>query len=414
MKIKNQVTLAFSIILIFAGAVTAQTQPTPSSNIVRQAEELKRLRREKEIEDIVQYEVDRSVGERFERTTSLLDANMNIINFWLIVLPLIITITFWALRISIIKGLESEIRDKLKDIDDKYKEIENKILETSKMFEDLEKDIDQLKEDVTHNFESTLKDVTQKFETTANKLKEKIKSQTENLEEKILEEVLSEAQIRKARIFQRLSKLILTLEKISDTENSKSTNQVDIQKQITEQTNKLNALLAEDPNLFFSTDDYINLGNALFHENRYKDAIVCYDKVLEREESSYLALTNRGRCLKKLKQYKEALLSYEKAIEIKPDNHIAWYGKANTLRDLQRYDEAIAAYNKSLELNSDFHWAWYNKASSHALKGETELALKSLDRAIELNPDKYREVVKDNPDFESMKDLERFKKLIEQ
>ncbi len=68
MKIKNQVTLVVSIILISIGTATAQTQSTPSNLDlqIEKLEELEKLQREQEtkafIEKEVEEEVDRSVG----------------------------------------------------------------------------------------------------------------------------------------------------------------------------------------------------------------------------------------------------------------------------------------------------------------------------------------------------------------
>ncbi len=87
MKIKNQVTLALSIILISIGTTTAQKPTSSSADAV--VEKLQRIEREQEIKDLIEKEVeeeiDRSVGEKLERTTSLLDANLSILNFWLLV-----------------------------------------------------------------------------------------------------------------------------------------------------------------------------------------------------------------------------------------------------------------------------------------------------------------------------------------
>ncbi|AFY53559.1 hypothetical protein Riv7116_0984 [Rivularia sp. PCC 7116] len=130
MKFKNQLTLALLTIFISISTATAQTQLEPS--IVNQrVEKLEKLQQEKEIRDIVQDEVSRSVGDRFERTTGLLDANLSLLNFWLIVAPVLVTIAFIFFRQMILKEwvshtkkeLEAELNAKQEDIKIKLQNI---------------------------------------------------------------------------------------------------------------------------------------------------------------------------------------------------------------------------------------------------------------------------------------------------
>lgn len=113
MQIKNQVYLAVSIILISISPVnsaTAQTQVEPSN--VNQ--ELEKLQREKEIEDIVQDEVDRIIGVTFENTINLINLNIAILSglAGLVALFLVfISFTAWWIRGSFIKALENEMKE---------------------------------------------------------------------------------------------------------------------------------------------------------------------------------------------------------------------------------------------------------------------------------------------------------------
>lgn len=412
MKIKNQVTIALSVILLSISAAITQAQNTT----------LGFNQRDKEIRDIVkeevEEEVDRSVGERFERTTSLLDANLSVLNFWLLVAPVLVTIAFVFFRQMILnewvshtkKELEAELKAKQDDIkitlqnylDGKNQEIKKRITEEEhEMYKDMKKNLDEIEEELR-------KQLNRQLEAIFKDVKQHIQEKVENIEESILEDILSDAQVKKTNILQQLSNLTPSLWKIPDT------NQPLIQEKIQQLTTQLEELKAKNPQLFFTVDDYLREGDALFFEGRYERAIISYDKVIKKQPNCYLAWASRGWALRRLGRYEEALNSYEKAIDIKPEDNLGWYGKANSLRELQRYDEAIIAYNKSLEFNPTFEWAWYRKARCYLIKDDIDKALENLEKAIELNPEKLRQISRNDGDWDVIRDSDRFKNLIDE
>ncbi|MEM6754778.1 MAG: tetratricopeptide repeat protein [Cyanobacteria bacterium P01_C01_bin.38] len=394
MKIKNQVTFALSIILISISTATAQkptqqpqenpdaatiqNQPAENKSVFDEIGELvKSLNRKQQIREIVKEEVekeveeeiDRSVGEKFERTTGLLDANLSVLNFWLIVSPVLVTIAFVFFRQMVLKEWVSNTK----------KELEEKLLQKQQ----------EIEEDVVKQLEKQL-------DSNYQLVKQYIKE---------LEEALSDAQIQKDNILQQLSNLTPSLEKKFDTNNP------DLQLKIQQLTRQLEELKAKNPQLFFTVDDYLKQGDALFFENRYEEAIKIYEKVIKRQSDSYLAHASRGRALRRLGRYEEALKSYKKAIDIKPEEDGGWYGKGNALRELQQYDEAIIAYNQSLKLNPTFEWAWYRKARCYLLKSDIDRALENLEKAIQLNPDKMRPIVRNDGDWDAIRNSDKFKEF---
>ncbi len=77
-----------------------------------------------------------------------------------------------------------------------------------------------------------------------------------------------------------------------------------------------------------------------------------------------------------------------------------------------RLEEAVASYDKAVEIKPDFHQAWYNKACYYALQNNIEQAIENLQIAINLNPEKYQKMAKTDRDFDTIRDNERFQKLI--
>ncbi len=64
-----------------------------------------------------------------------------------------------------------------------------------------------------------------------------------------------------------------------------------------------------------------------------------------------------------------------------------------------------------MKLNPDEELAWYYKACAYALQNNLDLATDSLQKAINLNP-KYREMAKEDTDFDNLKENKRFQNLM--
>ncbi len=83
-----------------------------------------------------------------------------------------------------------------------------------------------------------------------------------------------------------------------------------------------------------------------------------------------------------------------------------------TLYELCRYQEEIASYTKALELQPSTPIFWYNIACCYALQRQVEEAITTLQQAIQLNPEKYRALAVNSPDFDLLRQDERFRALI--
>jgi len=83
------------------------------------------------------------------------------------------------------------------------------------------------------------------------------------------------------------------------------------------------------------------------------------------------------------------------------------------LGDLRRYEDAIASYHKALAIKPDYYQAFYNKACAYSLQNQIELALENLQKAIQLAPEKYREMAKNDSDFDNIPCYSHFQELIQ-
>lgn len=115
----------------------------------------------------------------------------------------------------------------------------------------------------------------------------------------------------------------------------------------------------------------------------------------------------------RLNRYEEAIESYTHTLEINPNDWNALYWYSILLFYAARYEEAIDRLNQMLELRPDDADTRYNKACCHARIEQCDTALDSLQQAIELKPE-YREVAKNDEDFQSLRGNARFKQLIDE
>ena len=64
------------------------------------------------------------------------------------------------------------------------------------------------------------------------------------------------------------------------------------------------------------------------------------------------AWKNKGIAFDMLKKYKEAIRCFDKVLEIDPNCVDTWNNKGITLRKLKRYNKAIRCYDKVLNIDS--------------------------------------------------------------
>ena len=87
------------------------------------------------------------------------------------------------------------------------------------------------------------------------------------------------------------------------------------------------------------------------------------------------------------------------------------YLYAYALHAQKKYDQALEAYEAATAFANVKATARYNIACIHAVKGDKERALKVLSQAIDEGFSNFGQLASD-PDFDSIKNDDRFKKLI--
>jgi tetratricopeptide (TPR) repeat protein len=158
---------------------------------------------------------------------------------------------------------------------------------------------------------------------------------------------------------------------------------------------------------------WANKGSAFYHLGMYEEAIKHYDKAIELAPNDAVNdWNNKGIVLANLGRDEEAIACYDRAIELKPNDEVhTWYSKGEALANLDRHEEAIQCYDKALEIDPNRADAWYNRARYRAKKGDAENSLADLKEAIEIDKE-YIESAKQEKDFESIRNDDRFKALI--
>lgn len=376
-----------SFVSPFIGAALAQTgapttpgqlkDPSPYTNSFW--EKLERLREDKQLQDLVEEDLEKSltirsqiqaeVDRAFGHTTSLLNVLLGVLTF----LPVLAAISVWFIRRSVITQIIRDTQQQLRE-------------EVEKQFE--------------QEIAAELKEQATAFKQEIEKLRAEFVEQLAQLQT-----LFSDAQKEKDQIIQELAQI--TPSPMRDSAPPET------QQKIQSLTQQLERLKSTNSQLSFTANDYVEQGKAFYFEARYDDALTSYDRAVQLEPDNVRAWFGRGATLAKLQQVDGAIVAYDQAIQIKPDFFEAWFGRGTALTKLQQIDGAIAAYEKAIQIKPDFFLAWFSKARCHALQNNLELALDNLQQAMKLNPDKTKDVARTDAAFESMREYEPFRKLME-
>jgi tetratricopeptide (TPR) repeat protein len=112
-----------------------------------------------------------------------------------------------------------------------------------------------------------------------------------------------------------------------------------------------------------SVRSLVNDGNSQYKDQKYTDAEVSYRKALEKDQGLVPGHLNLGSALYKQDKADEAIKEYENALmkaESKETKSQAHYNMGNAFMKGQRYQDAVKSYIESLKLTPDDQDTKYN------------------------------------------------------
>lgn len=111
-------------------------------------------------------------------------------------------------------------------------------------------------------------------------------------------------------------------------------------------------------------------------------AIVYFDKVLAKEPSNALALSERGGSYALMGDAEKAKRDLDKALELQPRNAVLWNARGYYLHassgDLQK---AVADYDRAIKLDPNYSYAFNNRGWAYYKLGERDKGLKNINMA---------------------------------
>ncbi len=132
---------------------------------------------------------------------------------------------------------------------------------------------------------------------------------------------------------------------------------------------------------------FVNRGTAKQQFNRYKDAIADYDEAIRLQQNFAEAYNGRASARLAMELYDESIADCNQAIRLKPDYAEAFYNRGTTRVALKHFDEAIDDFSEAVRLKADYVKAIYNLGTTMLTMGRYEEAVSNFDEAIRLRPD---------------------------
>jgi len=175
---------------------------------------------------------------------------------------------------------------------------------------------------------------------------------------------------------------------------------------------------------------YCNWGNALLglgklkgDEKPYEESFKKYELAVKYEQDDHEVYYNWGTALLDLgklkgdeKLYEESFKKYELAVKYEQDDHEAHNNWGDALLELGKlrgdeklFEEALEKCSTAEKLKPGS--GSYNIACAYSLLGESKEAISWLKKALEYD-EKDRELAKSDEDFDNVRDLPEFKKLL--
>lgn len=203
-------------------------------------------------------------------------------------------------------------------------------------------------------------------------------------------------------------------------------------------------------NLKHDKDDDVvwqNLGYAYLDIENYVDAKKCFENAIKLEPEDVISLSGKAEVCFELEDNNGALDIINKILKIEPDDVDTLLLKCEILFEMNRFEEifeiiknvkdeediisdlkaieamahsalgnnvkALECINESIQYESDNDDGWWNKACYLSLLDRKEEANDALLISTSLEPENLNDL-KDEKDFDNIKNTERFQKLFNQ
>lgn len=129
------------------------------------------------------------------------------------------------------------------------------------------------------------------------------------------------------------------------------------------------------------------LGVLSVQTKQFTKAVDFFTKALKINPNDAASYSNRGVALKELGLLEEALNNYDQAISIKPDYAEAFSNRGNVLQELKRFEESLTSCEKAICIKPDYADAHYNRSIALQELGHLGESLASYDQVISIKPD---------------------------
>lgn len=114
----------------------------------------------------------------------------------------------------------------------------------------------------------------------------------------------------------------------------------------------------------------------LIMDNLMEEALICYNKWLEKYPYDEEAMGLKGTCLKDLGKLDEALKCFDELLTLNRKNAMAWFTKGLILLDYKRYKEALECFEEALKLKTNMREALAGKGFALYMIGRKDEAMK--------------------------------------
>jgi tetratricopeptide (TPR) repeat protein len=155
-----------------------------------------------------------------------------------------------------------------------------------------------------------------------------------------------------------------------------------------------------------------NKGVNKMSEEKFEDAIRCFDLSLRIDPYFVDSLIKKGYSHFHLNQYNLAISLFDQVLEIDVNNAGVWNLKGLVYYKSKNYEKAIECCQKALDINPNDAMVWYNYACYLTLDGKVTEGMDALKKSIELDISNAKKAVKDR-DFLSARMEEDYKRIIE-